>query len=98
MTQVEIVEHVGGSRCMATGSQAARAELAQAERTAFRRFLAQMCPGCEGEAESQARENEARQGWESGDGAHNASPWANASLSQEARGSCFQEVDSEADR
>lgn len=28
----------------------------------------------------------------------NASPWANASLSQEVRGSCFQEVDSEADR
>lgn len=47
MTQVEIVGPVGGSRCMVTGSQAARAELARAERTAFRRFLAQLCPGCE---------------------------------------------------
>lgn len=45
MTQVEIAGPLGGSRCMVTGSQGCGARIGK--RTVFRRFPAQLHPGCQ---------------------------------------------------
>lgn len=73
--------------------------MGQAERTAFRRFLLSCVQGVSGggrEARQGKMRQEKRERQETV--LANAISWANASLSQEARGSRFQEVDSEADR